>query len=75
MSIARNLPARLSALKRLTGRTPLIEVECEFRGRTHHIYAKYEALNFTGSIKDRMALHILERAYAEGAIEPGAEIG
>ncbi|HQX79511.1 MAG TPA: cysteine synthase family protein [Steroidobacteraceae bacterium] len=74
MSIARNLPARLSALKRLTGRTPLIEVECEFRGRTHHIYAKYEALNFTGSIKDRMALHILERAYAEGAIEPGAEI-
>lgn len=74
MSIARNLPARLSALKHLIGRTPLIEVECGFRGRTHHIYAKYEALNFTGSIKDRMALHILETAYAQGVIEPGAEI-
>jgi cysteine synthase A len=27
--------------------------------------------NFTGSIKDRMALHILEDAYARGGIEPG----
>lgn len=74
MSITRALPARLSALKSLTGRTPLIEVECEFRGARHRIYAKHEALNFTGSIKDRMALHILERAYAEGSIEPGDEI-
>lgn len=74
MSIARNLPARLSALKRLTGRTPLIEVECGFRGRTHHIYAKYEALNFTGSIKDRMALFIVESAYRDGALHPGDRI-
>ena len=28
----------------------------------------------TGSIKDRMALHILRRAYERGAIEPGARI-
>jgi cysteine synthase A len=74
MSITRALPARLSALKSLTGRTPLIEIDCEFRGRRHRIYAKHEALNFTGSIKDRMALHILEHAYAEGAIEAGDEI-
>lgn len=74
MSRSRALPPRLSALQSLTGRTPLLDLECEFRGRTHHIYAKHEALNFTGSIKDRMALHILERAYADGEIQAGDEI-
>ena len=38
------------------------------------VYGKLESLNFTGSIKDRMALTILEYAYAEGSIEPGDEI-
>lgn len=74
MSITKALPARLDALKSLTGRTPLLELECEFRGVSHRVYAKHEALNFTGSIKDRMALHILEHAYADGTIEPGDEI-
>jgi cysteine synthase A len=67
----RQPPAALAAIRRLVGRTPLIEVECGYRGRTHRIYGKFEALNFTGSIKDRMALTILERAYANGEIEPG----
>jgi cysteine synthase len=31
-------------------------------------------MNFTGSIKDRMALHILRQAYAEGRIRPGDTI-
>ena len=38
------------------------------------MYAKHETLNFTGSIKDRMALHILERAHATGAIGAGDSI-
>jgi cysteine synthase A len=67
-------PAILAELRRLVGRTPLIEVQCDYRGRSHRIYAKYEALNFTGSIKDRMALTILERAYEAGEIQPGDEI-
>lgn len=67
-------PAALAAIRRLVGHTPLLEVECDFRGRTHRIYGKFEALNFTGSIKDRMALTILERAYASGEIAPGDEI-
>lgn len=74
MPASRALPPRLAELKSLTGRTPLIEIDCEFRGRRHRIYAKHEALNFTGSIKDRMALHILERAYVDETIEPGDEI-
>jgi cysteine synthase len=62
---------KLLALKRLIGATPLLEIHCRYRGREHRIYAKHEAYNFTGSIKDRMALYILERAYATGEIGPG----
>lgn len=68
---ARDLPARLETLKRLTGRTPLLEIQARFRGCDLRVFAKYEAPNFTGSIKDRMALWILEHAYRTGAIEPG----
>jgi cysteine synthase A len=38
------------------------------------IYAKYESLNLTGSIKDRMALFILEDAYRRGTIHAGDRI-
>ena len=61
---------RLQALSRLVGRTPLLEIHCRYRGREQRVYAKHEAYNFTGSIKDRMALYILERAYADGTIKP-----
>jgi cysteine synthase len=68
-----NSPAsdRLLALSRLIGNTPLLEIHCRYRGREHRIYAKHEAYNFTGSIKDRMALYILQRAYEAGEIVPG----
>src|SRR6478609_4592813 len=65
------LPTRLSALSRLIGGTPMLEIHCRYRGREHRVYAKHEAYNFTGSIKDRMALYILQRAYANGEIGPG----
>ena len=63
--------AKLIALARLIGGTPLLEIHCRYRGREQRIYAKHEAYNFTGSIKDRMALYILQRAYATGDIAPG----
>ena len=46
-------------------------MRCTFRGKRYTICAKHEIANFTGSIKDRMALHILEDAHARGGIEPG----
>jgi cysteine synthase A len=49
----------------------MLVVHCEFRGRPRTVYAKAEHLNLTGSIKDRMALHILECAYARGTLQPG----
>src|SRR5499426_217042 len=67
-------PQRLIALARLIGGTPLLEIHCLYRGHEHRIYAKHEAYNFTGSIKDRMALYILQRAYESGEISPGDSI-
>jgi cysteine synthase A len=66
--------ARFRALERLIGNTPLLAIEYEFQGRTRTIYAKSEQMNLTGSIKDRMALHILKKAYAEDGIRPGDTI-
>jgi len=66
--------SRLAAVRRLVGHTPLLAVRCRFRGNAYTIYAKHEVTNFTGSIKDRMALHILDDAHTRGVIEPGAEI-
>ena len=65
------LADRFISLARLIGGTPLLEIHCRYRGREQRIYAKHEAYNFTGSIKDRMALYILQRAYATGDIAPG----
>ena len=66
--------ARLLGLSQIVGNTPLLEILFEFRGRQRVIYAKSEQLNLTGSIKDRMALHILREAYGSGQLHPGDTI-
>ncbi|UCF69461.1 MAG: cysteine synthase family protein [Acidobacteriota bacterium] len=65
---------RLRGLRHLVGNTPLLAVEYSFRGEQRTIYAKAENLNMTGSIKDRMALHIIRQGYARGLLAPGAPI-
>lgn len=64
----------LRTLSRLVGCTPLLALDVRFRGEARRIYAKAENFNFTGSIKDRMALHILRKAHEAGALKPGAPI-
>ncbi len=66
--------ARLKALGRLIGNTPMLAIDFRFRGEPRVLYAKSEQLNMTGSIKDRMALHILRRACQGGTLRPGAVI-
>lgn len=65
---------RLESLGRLVGNTPLLALRCRFRGHVRRVFAKAESLNLTGSIKDRMALHIVRRAHADGALSPGGTI-
>lgn len=65
---------RLAGLWRLIGNTPLLAVNLRYRGKERTLYAKAENLNMTGSIKDRMALHIVTKAYERGVLEPGGLI-
>jgi cysteine synthase len=68
------LDRRFSGISYLVGNTPLLAIDCSYRGEPRTVYAKAENLNLTGSIKDRMALHILRRAYERGALKPGGTI-
>jgi len=75
MTTATDIPAsKFKALTRLVGNTPLISIHFRYQGSHRIIFAKSEYLNLTGSIKDRMAVRILEKAYAEGKIAPGHTI-
>ncbi len=65
---------RFSGISYLVGNTPLLAIDCVYGGRTRTVYAKAENLNLTGSIKDRMALHILRRAYERGVLKAGGTI-
>ncbi|HJZ83421.1 MAG TPA: PLP-dependent cysteine synthase family protein [Pyrinomonadaceae bacterium] len=65
---------RVRQLKHMIGNTPLLRIRCLFRGQERVIHAKAEHLNLTGSIKDRMAFHILKQAYQEERIQPGDTI-
>ncbi len=66
-----NNSRRIRGLSSLVGNTPLLAVEFLFQGQKRKLYAKAENLNMTGSIKDRMAFHILEKGYARGALNTG----
>jgi len=48
------------------GNTPLLKIE--------GIYAKFEAVNPSGSIKDRMAKYIMAKAEERGELKPGSYI-
>jgi cysteine synthase A len=69
-----NQQKRFRSLQYMIGNTPLLAIDFKYKGQARTIYAKAEYMNFTGSIKDRMALHIMRRAYETGAIQPGAPI-
>lgn len=58
----------------LIGNTPLLAIHCHFKGERRTVFAKAEHLNLTGSIKDRMAFHILKCAHRDGAIRAGDTI-
>ncbi len=56
------------------GRTPLIRLEKVHPGLPFELYAKLEALNPGGSIKDRPAIEILEQALRSGEVGPGTVV-
>lgn len=53
----------------LVGNTPMLELQYEYKGKRDRIFVKCEHYNLTGSIKDRMALYIMYKAYANQHIK------
>lgn len=68
------IPASRKYVENLIGNTPLLAVHFHFKGERRTIFAKAEHLNLSGSIKDRMALHIISSAYRDGTIKTGDTI-
>jgi len=65
---------RIRNLAPMIGNTPLLEIRFRFQGDERCLYAKAEQLNLSGSIKDRMAFTILDRAQARGVLQAGDRI-
>ena len=56
------------------GNTPLVKIRKLCPSKNVDIYAKVEGTNPTGSIKDRIAIKMIEQAEAEGTLCPGKTI-
>jgi cystathionine beta-synthase len=56
------------------GNTPLIKLHNITKGLKASIYVKLEFMNPGGSVKDRIALYMVEKAEREGKIKPGDTI-
>ena len=63
-----------SSILSAIGRTPLVKLNRLVDPGDARVLVKCEFMNPGGSIKDRMALHILEKAEREGLLKPGGTI-
>ncbi|GAE86271.1 cysteine synthase A [Bacteroides reticulotermitis] len=70
------MPKIAKKLTELIGRTPLMELSgySSKHGLQRNIVAKLESFNPAGSVKDRVALSMIEDAEVRGLLKPGATI-
>lgn len=56
------------------GNTPLVEIKNIWNYSNIRIFAKVEGMNPGGSIKDRVALNMIQQAIKRGDLKPGMEV-
>lgn len=61
-------------MEKTVGNTPLIKILYEYKGKISYFYTKLEFYNITGSIKDRVAWYIVEKAKNRGILKKGMSI-
>jgi cysteine synthase A len=66
--------AALPSIADAVGRTPLVKLNRVARDVTPAIYVKVEWYGATGSLKDRIYLHMFERAEQRGDLGPGMRV-
>ena len=64
----------MNSLLDLVGNTPLLRLDKTLDGATPLVLAKVEYLNPGGSVKDRIALRMVEAAETSGELKPGGTI-
>ena len=64
----------LPSIGHAVGRTPLVRLNRVTAGLTPAVYLKIEWYGPTGSLKDRIYLHMFERAEARGDLKPGMRV-
>ena len=61
-------------IEKLVGNTPMIKIDYEYEDKIGSIYAKLEYYNYSGSIKDRIGLYIIQKAKENGDLKDGQDI-
>ena len=69
------MTGRYESILEAIGHTPLVRLSRIAAGLTPQVVAKVESLNPGGSIKDRVAMKMVEAAEADGRLRPGGTIG
>ncbi len=65
---------RATTVDQLVGSTPVIRLQKVAAREGAEVWVKLEAFNPGGSVKDRIALNMVERAEAAGELEPGGTL-
>src|SRR5436305_8666511 len=63
---------RYGSILETIGNTPLVELKSFSPRPGVEIYAKLEGANPSGSVKDRVALRMIQEAEANGKLKPGS---
>lgn len=69
-----DMAGKMNTILDAISNTPLVPLRRIGAGLAGTLWAKVEFLNPGGSVKDRMALHILNKAEKEGKLKPGGTI-
>src|ERR1700742_206381 len=64
------MPGRFNNILETVGRTPVVQV-AKFSPPGVEVFVKLEAFNPLGSVKDRLALGVIEAAERSGQLKPG----
>lgn len=61
-------------IEKLVGNTPIIKINYDYEGKQGSIYTKLEYYNYSGSIKDRIALYIIQQERKNGNLREDQSI-
>lgn len=64
----------VETITELIGNTPLVKLRRLVSDDSADVYVKVESFNAGGSVKDRIALNIIETAEKDGSLKPGDTI-